>query len=471
MLRKFIFVMAGLAMILPSIAAAPAAAAQQQQRRELVVTPQSGLQPTRSLTIPINKSEVFHVNQPIAKVGVGNAEIADVVVVNNQSFYIFGKKSGSTNVMVFDQNSQLLAVLDIIVGADIEAIKRALYEGLPRERIAVRAVNGTFSLSGTVNSPAKVNQAMDIARRFVDKDQTVINNLQVTGTQQVMLEVKVAEMQRTVTRSLGFKPFLSIGRSGKSGFTLSTLDPVNLTNFALLAGTAISGNFAFTELLDALEQKGAAKVLAEPNLVAMSGDTASFLAGGEFPVPIVQSSSGTGGLATVSVEFKQFGVSLAFTPTVVDGDLINLIVAPEVSQLNSNVPPAVNLNGFNIPGVDTRRAKTTVELRDGQSFAIAGLLSSDFNDTIRGIPGLMDVPVLGTLFHSTQYQRNETELVILVTPRLVQPVPAGTLVAPTDTFVPPSDTEMIFYGRSENPDSGLPPAGGGLTGKYGHIIR
>jgi len=190
---------------------------------------------------------------------------------------------------------------------------------------------------------------------------------------------------------------------------------------------------------------------------------------GEIPVITPQGGSLSN---TITVTYKQVGVSLAFTPTVVDNDLINLIVAPEVSQLNNNVPPAVNLNGFNVPGVDTRRAKTTVELRDGQSFAIAGLLSSDFNDTVRGIPGLMDVPILGTLFHSNQYQRNETELVIIVTPRLVQPVPTGTLVAPTDTFVPPSDTEIIFYGRPENPDSGLPAAnGGGLTGKYGHIIR
>src|SRR5262249_26954665 len=166
-----------------------------------------------------------------------------------------------------------------------------------------------------------------------------------------------AEMQRTLTKSLGFKPFLNIGKPhNKSGFSISTLDPLNLTNFALIAGTAISGNFAFTQILDALEQKGSAKVLAEPNLVAMSGDTASFLAGGEFPVPIVQSSSGTGGLATVTVEFKQFGVSLAFTPTVVDGDLINLIVAPEVSQLNNNVPPAVTFNAFTIPPAATRRS-------------------------------------------------------------------------------------------------------------------
>ena len=468
MLRKLIFAMAGLAIILPLTAAKAAP----PQRHELIVTPQSALQPMRSLTLPINKSEVFHVNQPISKIAVGNADIADAVVVSEQSFYIYGKKPGSTNIMIFDASSQLLAVLDIIVGADVEAIKRALYEALPGDRIAVRAVNGSFSLSGNVNSPIKVNTAMDIAKRFVDKDQTVINNLRVTGTQQVMLEVKVAEMQRTFTKSLGFKPFLSIGKPGnKSGFTFSTLDPVNITNFALLAGTAISGNFAFSELLDALEEKGAAKVLAEPNLVAMSGDTASFLAGGEFPIPEVQSTTGTtGGFPAITVEFKQFGVSLAFTPTVVDADLINLVVAPEVSQLDSAT--GVTINGFVIPGIDTRRAKTTVELRDGQSFAIAGLLSSDFNDTLRGIPGLMDVPVLGTLFHSNQYQRNETELVIIVTPRLVQPVPAGTLVAPTDTFVPPSDTQMIFYGSSENPDSGLPSTnGGGLTGKYGHIIR
>ncbi len=201
----------------------------------------------------------------------------------------------------------------------------------------------------------------------------------------------------------------------------------------------------------------------------MSGDTASFLAGGEFPIPVAQ-TQGIGGVPTITVEFKAFGVSLAFTPTVIDGDLINLVVAPEVSQIDRTI--SFNLNGLFIPGIATRRAKTTVELRDGQSFAVAGLLQSDFTDQIRGIPFLADVPILGALFRSPQYQRSETELVIIVTPKLVQPAPAGTLIAPTDSFVPPSDAQFFIMGRTENPDSGLTPfPGGGLTGRYGHIIR
>jgi len=199
----------------------------------------------------------------------------------------------------------------------------------------------------------------------------------------------------------------------------------------------------------------------------MSGDTANFLAGGEFPIPVAQSTSS--GVPTVTVEFKPFGISLAFTPTVIDGDLINLIVAPEVSQIDKT--NAVTFSGFTIPGIQTRRAKTTVELRDGQSFAIAGLLSSNFTDTMRGIPGLMDIPIFGALARSSDYERNETELVIIITPKLVQPASAATLVAPTDSFVPPSDAAIFLMGKTENPDSGLAPRGGGLTGKYGHIIR
>jgi pilus assembly protein CpaC len=216
-----------------------------------------------------------------------------------------------------------------------------------------------------------------------------------------------------------------------------------------------------------LEEKGAVKILAEPNLVAMSGDTASFLAGGEFPVPVSQNT--TAGIPTVTVEFKPFGVSLAFTPTVIEGDLINVVVAPEVSQIDKQ--NAVVFNGFVIPGISTRRAHTTVEMRDGQSFAIAGLLQSTFADDVKGIPGINDLPVIGALARDSQFQRNETELVIIVTPRLVRPTSPGQLAAPTDTFVPPSDADMFFFGRPEAPDSGLPRAGGGLAGQYGHIIR
>jgi pilus assembly protein CpaC len=473
MFSKHVLFFLALALILPSTVTL---AQQQQQRREIVLTPERAVQPTRSLTLPVNKSQVFKVNQAIGKIAVGNADVADAVALSADSFYVYGKKAGSTNVSVYGQESQLLAVLDVTVGADLEAVKKALHDVLPHDTVSVRAVNDTIALSGSVNSPAKVSRALEVAKQFVERDRTVINDMRVTGTQQVMLQVKVAEMQRNVTKSLGFRPFLNIGKPGNpAGFALASADPVSntgLTNFALAAGTAISGNFAFRELIDLLEQKGTAKILAEPNLVAMSGDTANFLAGGEFPIPVAyQPTTAAGTLPQVTIEFKQFGVALSFTPTVVDTDLINLVVAPEVSQLDK--ADAFISNGFAIPAINTRRARTTVEVRDGQSFAIAGLISSDFQDTIRGIPGLADVPVIGALARSAEYQRNETELVIIVTPKLVQPAPADTLVAPTDSFVPPSDTEIFLNGRTENPDSGLPRAtsGGGLTGKYGHIIR
>jgi pilus assembly protein CpaC len=444
-------------------------AQQTPQAARVVITPQRAVQPTSSMVLPLNKSQTLRVSETVTRITVGNADIVDAAVLSDHEFYVLGKATGTTNISVFGLDNRLLAVVDAVVGTDVEGVKAAFHAMMPDDRIEVRAINDSIALSGTLASPAKVAQAIDVAKRFTDKDK-VINNLRVTGTQQVMLQVKVAEMQRNVSKSFGFKPFLSVGKTSSAnptGFAVSTLDPVNLGNFALAVGRVVSGNFAFTEALDALEQKGAVKILAEPNLVAMSGDTANFLAGGEFPIPVAQSTSS--GVPTVTVEFKPFGISLAFTPTVIDGDLINLIVAPEVSQIDKN--NAVTFSGFTIPGIQTRRAKTTVELRDGQSFAIAGLLSSNFTDTMRGIPGLMDIPIFGALARSSDYERNETELVIIITPKLVQPASAGTLVAPTDSFVPPSDAAIFLMGKTENPDSGLAPRGGGLTGKYGHIIR
>jgi pilus assembly protein CpaC len=445
-------------------------AQQTPQPARAVITPQRAVQPTSSMFLPLNKSQTLRVSEAVTRITVGNAEIVDAAVLSDHEFYVLGKATGTTNISVFGENNRLLAVVDAVVGTDVEGVKAAFHAMMPDDKVEVRAINDSIALSGTLASPAKVAQAIDVAKRFTDKDK-VINNLRVTGTQQVMLQVKVAEMQRNVSKSFGFKPFLSVGKTNSAtnptGFSVSTLDPVNLGNFALAVGRVVSGNFAFTEALDALEEKGAVKILAEPNLVAMSGDTANFLAGGEFPVPVSQTTNS--GVPTVTVEFKPFGISLAFTPTVIDRDLINLIVAPEVSQIDKT--NAVSFNGFVIPGIQTRRAKTTVELRDGQSFAIAGLLSSNFTDTMRGIPGLMDIPIFGALARSSDYQRNETELVIIITPKLVQPASAGTLVAPTDSFVPPSDAAIFLMGKTENPDSGLSPRGGGLTGKYGHIIR
>lgn len=452
--------------------AQPIASFAAETRPTTTITSQPGLQAAQTISLPLNKSQVLRVSQPVTRIAVGNAAVADAVALTDRSFYVLGKAVGTTNLSVYGQNSQLLAVIDVTVGTDVEGVKAALHAMMPNDSIDVRAVNGSIALSGVLGSPGKVTRAMEIAGKFTTDKDTVVNDLRVSGSQQVMLQVKVAEMQRSVSKALGFKPLLQTVRDGvvagtSSGFSLTTLDPVNLSNFVFAAGTALAGNFAFGLAVDALEQKGAVKILAEPNLVAMSGDTASFLAGGEFPVPVAQNTSS--GIATITVEFKPFGISLAFTPTVIDGDLINLAVAPEVSQIDK--ANSVIFNGFTIPGISTRRARTTVELRDGQSFAIAGLLSSDFDDTIRGIPGVMDVPVLGALLRSSSYQRNETELVIIITPKLVQPAAANTLVAPTDSFVPPSDAQFFLMGQTENPDSGLTPASGGLTGRYGHIIR
>jgi pilus assembly protein CpaC len=440
------------------------------QQARVTVTPETAVQATQSLILPLNKSQVLRVNQPVSRIAVGNPDIVDAVALTDRSFYVLGKGVGTTNISVYGTNSQLLAVIDAVVATDVAGIRAAIREIMPNETVDVRSVNDSIALSGVLSSPAKILKAIEVAGKFAAKE-NIINDLRIKGTQQVMLQVKVAEMSRHVSKALGFKPFVSPsnGSLKSTGFALSTLDPVDITRFAVAAGQVVSGNFVFTLVLDALEEKGAVKILAEPNLVAMSGDTASFLAGGEFPIPVAQ-TLGIGGTPTITVEYKAFGVSLAFTPTVIDGDLINLVVAPEVSQIDRTI--SVNLNGLIVPGIATRRAKTTVELRDGQSFAVAGLLQSDFTDQIRGIPFLADVPVLGALFRSPQYQRNETELVIIVTPKLVQPAPAGTLIAPTDSFVPPSDAQFFIMGRTENPDSGLTPiTGGGLTGRYGHIIR
>jgi len=239
-------------------------AQQTPQAARVVITPQRAVQPTSSMVLPLNKSQTLRVSETVTRITVGNADIVDAAVLSDHEFYVLGKATGTTNISVFGLDNRLLAVVDAVVGTDVEGVKAAFHAMMPDDRIEVRAINDSIALSGTLASPAKVAQAIDVAKRFTDKDK-VINNLRVTGTQQVMLQVKVAEMQRNVSKSFGFKPFLSVGKTDSAnptGFSVSTLDPVNLGNFALAVGRVVSGNFAFTEALDALEQKGAVKILA-----------------------------------------------------------------------------------------------------------------------------------------------------------------------------------------------------------------
>jgi pilus assembly protein CpaC len=300
-----------------------------------------------------------------------------------------------------------------------------------------------------------------------------------------MLAVRFAEVKRTAFKELGINVNAFI-RSGSATFSFLSGLPVLgaigggggfLNGGSTVVGTAAGGDFV--GFLDALEQKGVVKTLAEPNLIALSGDTASFLAGGEFPIPVAQNVSG--GSTTITIEFKEFGVSLAFTPTVLADGLISLDVAPEVSAIDPAT--SVTISGLTVPGLTTRRAHTTIELRDGQAFAIAGLLQSEFKDNIDQLPFAGDVPVLGALFRSSDYQRDETELVIIVIPYLVKPVKLTDLRLSTDTFVPPSDTDIFLMGQPERKTPGQPGAskegpivsqaggGAGLDGNIGHIVK
>lgn len=422
------------------------------------------------LIIPLNKSQTVRVDRSFADLLVGNPEIADVLALSDRSVYILGKKIGSTSLTIYGANKRLIAVTDLNVTADIEGLKSKLFEILPNEEIEVRAVNDSIVLSGTLQSATDVSRVMALAERYApDK---VTSFLQARGGQQVMLQVRFAEVQRSTVKDLGLNADL-LYSGGSANFQILSGDGLDPSLFASGLLDVATGNFSLQFLFDALEEKGLVKTLAEPNLIALSGDTANFLAGGEFPIPIAQSGSSAGGTPVITVEFKEFGVSLAFTPTVLPDGLINLVVAPEVSQIDRT--NSITVTGFAVPGLTTRRARTTVELRDGQSFAIAGLLQSDFQDQVRQFPWIGDIPVLGALFRSSNYQRRETELVILVTPRLVKPARAGTLASPVDRFVPPSEQDLFFHGRIESPQSGrhdMPVTrAGGITSPYGHILK
>jgi pilus assembly protein CpaC len=446
--------------------------------------------------IPVNKSQVLRLDVPLADLLVGNPEIADVLALTDRSIYVLGKSIGSTSLTLYGQGKTLIAVLDLVVSQDVEGLKARLFELMPEEKIEVRPVNGSLVLSGAVSSPGRLSRALKIAQGYAAGG-AITNLLSLKGSQQVMLEVKFSEVSRSLSKDFGFNTNIFEGdfqfSSGdvflnpdNSGFFAGTESSLLLSPESFGAGAVLGatiGAVGIDLLLEAGENKGLVKILAEPNLIAMSGDTASFLAGGEFPIP-VDSEDG------LSIEFKEFGVALAFTPTVLDDGLINIVVSPEVSQIDPTLSVSTAL-GVNVPGLTTRRATTTVEMRDGQSFAIAGLLQSNFSDTVDQYPWLGDIPILGALVRSSGFQQNETELVIIVTPRLVKPAAAGGLAAPSDNFIPPNDFELFLFGRTEAFDSGRGDAGGGHTisaeradpralsvrgaggidGSYGHIIK
>ncbi len=428
-----------------------------------------------NVTVPINKSRILRVSQPVKELMVGNSEIADVMPLTDRSVYVLGKQLGSTSLSIYGANKQLIAVVDLKVSHDTRGLKRDLYEIMPEEKIEVRAANDSIVLSGSVTSSRESARAAGVAERYAPEK--VSNFLGVKQSEQVMLAVRFAEVKRSAAKELGLKTDVLWNNDDTTlDFASGFLNP---EAFASLLGNFVIGQSSVDIMLDALETRGVITTLAEPTLVAMSGETASFLAGGEFPVPVARDTDDSG--TTITVEFKEFGVSLAFTPTV-NGDFINMMVAPEVSALDPR--NKVEFGGFSIPALTTRRAETTVELRNGQSFAIAGLLQSEFADGLSQVPGIGNIPIIGSLFRSSDFQRDETELVIIITPYLVAPVDEDELAAPTDYFVRPHELELFLAGVTET--SGAEPgtlglmAGtqnmasvdqGGLDGSLGYIVE
>jgi pilus assembly protein CpaC len=417
------------------------------------------------LDVPVNKSQVLRADRPYAKALIGNPDIADIIPITDRSVYVLGKKAGTTSLTLYDRANRLIAVVDLVVGPDVTTLKRQLADLIPADQISVRMSNDSVILEGMVRNAVESDRAAQVAGTYAPGK--VVNLLSLGSAQQVMLEVRFAEVKRSALSQIGVSWDI-MGNNGRlNGITGndSALVP-DANGVGVLKHGSIVGSFGiisrafrafganFNVTLDALERNGAVTTLAEPTLIALSGETASFLAGGEFPVPVVQNVGGGGGNnAAFTVEWKPFGISLAFTPTVLADGVINMVVAPEVSSIDPSA--SIVINNLSIPGIQTRRAKTVLEIRDGESFAMAGLLRKDFQDTIRKVPLLGSLPIIGALFRSTGFQHEETELVIIVTPRLVRPVPAGALKAPTDRVGPPNEADLLLNGRT---DTGVPPA-------------
>ena len=421
-----------------------------------------------SLEVPVNKSQVVTVDRAIGKALIGNAEIADVLPISERSVYILGKKMGTTSLTLYGRDNRVLAVMDVAVGPDVESLRTQFRQLIPGQTIDARISNDAVILSGTVSDPGAADRAAQIAKAYAgDK---VINLISVGGSQQVMLEVRFAEVSRQVGEQLAVQGFgLSNGGTfnAVTGSTASLVPGANGAGVTQLSGITDTfgifrkvfnvGGLNIEGILNSLERKGMAKTLAEPTLLALSGEKASFLAGGEFPIPVVQSGSGTGGGGNaITVEFKPFGVSLSFTPTVLGDKVINLVVEPEVSSIDPSA--SITVNGLVVPGLQTRRASTTIELRDGESFAIAGLLRRDFQTTIRQLPIIGSIPIIGALFRSSSFQKGETELLIVVTPHLVAPLRPEQVFLPTDRVKDPRALDTLLNGDDYKENKLVPPA-------------
>jgi pilus assembly protein CpaC len=425
-----------------------------------------------TLRVEVNKGSLVRLPEAATTVFVADPEVCDIQVKSPRLVYLLGKKPGQTTLYAVGSGERVLANIDVTVTHDLSRLNSAVRQLYPNAEISVSSVEDSVVIDGVVENASMSENVRRLATRFIGEDADLINRIGVEAPVQVNLRVRVAEVSRDIEKQLGFN-WEIIGEIGNLGLKFTTFNPFAVgTTPDTLDATVGPGSWNINAMIDALDDEGLINVLAEPNLTALTGETASFLAGGEFPILVPQGND------RVTVEFKKFGVSLAFTPTILNGKRINLHVRPEVSKLSDE--GAISLPvGFNevitVPALVVRRAETTVELASGQSFAIAGLLSNNSAHDIHKFPFLGEVPVLGGLFKSDRFRRNESELVIIVTPYIVRPSPTR-LAAPNDGFSPPTDLQRLFTTSTwqTNPVKGDPSTvdatGTRLVGQVGYLL-
>lgn len=414
-----------------------------------------------TFVVPINRSRIVSTGPEIAEAMVANPDIADIHVHGPNRLSIVGVSRGQTTVRLIDKARREIKTINVSVSYDLPAIRKTLREFMPYENIGVDIVNTNLALTGDVTSAAALDKAMQIVSQFVEGDgnasekrSQIVNLMRLNTGQQVMLRVRVGEMRRDAVKRLGVSlqgssqngsaSVFGGSANGVAGLTAGSelglgQFEVNSSDFGVIGGVLSRNGFSLGASMDALEADGLVKILAEPNLVALSGEQAEFLAGGEFPVPVASGNQGQ-----ISVDYRPFGVSVSFIPYVLAENRIRLTVLPEVSEISSD--SAFQTGGVSVPSLTTRRAKTTVELAPGESFMIAGLIRDDVATALRSMPGVNEIPILSALLRSTEFERQETELVIAVTPYLVDPLKSSDVNLPTDKFRPPSNMEMFFYG-------------------------
>ncbi len=394
-----------------------------------------------SIRIAKGKPRTIKTNAAFYEIVIGDPEIANVNPLTDDSFYVLGNKLGTTGIALFDENKQLVGTVDIEVTLDTDRLATTIRDSVPGgEDIKVSSANGRVVLSGSANDQVAADKASKIASNF-SGEEDVINSFNISSSQQVQLNVRFVEINRQVGRELGTKIGVQyVNGSGGIGFNSNPSSSTNVPA-ATIIGELLTGGFSIDVAIKALEDRGVARRLAEPNLIARSGQKASFLAGGEFPIPVSEEDG------KITVDYKKFGVSLDFTPTVLADGLISLDIEPEVSSIDASA--SYNIGNISIPGFVVRRARTSIDLKSGQSFMMAGLLQSENNMNQQRVPGLSKLPVLGPLFTSKSYQRRETDLVIIVTPYLVKPIdPSKKLATPTDGTVAASNVDY-FLGNAE----------------------